>query len=76
MISMVLLSGTLVNKFSTLSEANIPLLGLSVCWIWINSCVYFILYLLGKYGVISYLIVLWVHISVWVFVIKLGAEDD
>ena len=54
---MVSLTGILVNKFSALSEANIPLLGLSVCRIWINSCVDFMLYLLGKYGVIICFIV-------------------
>ena len=32
------LTGILVNKFSTSSEANIPLLGLSVCQICIKSC--------------------------------------
>ena len=56
-ISMVSLTGTLVNKFSTLSEVNIPLLGLSVCSFWINSCVEFMLHLIGKYGVISCFIV-------------------
>ena len=32
----VSLTGTLVNKFSTSSEANIPFLGLRVCRIWLN----------------------------------------
>ena len=56
-ISIVLLTGTLVNKFSTSSEANIPLLGLIVWRTWINSCVDLMLYLLGKYGEISCFIV-------------------
>ena len=38
---MASLTGTLVNKFSTSSEANI---GLSVCWIWIDSCVDFVIF--------------------------------
>ena len=46
-----------MNRFSTSSEANIPLLGLIVGRTSINSCVDVILYLLGKYGVISYFIV-------------------
>ena len=43
---MVSLMGTLVNRFSTSSEANIPLLVLSVWGTRINSSVDFILYLL------------------------------
>ena len=46
-----------MNRFSTSSEANIPLLGLIVWRTWINSCVDFMLYLLGKYGEISCFIV-------------------
>ena len=56
-ISIVSFTGTLVNKFSTSSETNIPLLGLIVLRTWINSCVDFMLYLLGKYGEISCFIV-------------------
>ena len=56
-ISIVSLTGTLVNRFSTPSEANIPSLGLIVLRTWINSPVDFILYLQGKYGVISCFIV-------------------
>ena len=52
-ISIVSLTGTLVNRFSTSSEANILLLGLIVWRTWINSCVNFMLHLLGKSDEIS-----------------------
>ena len=45
--SIVSLTGTLVNRFYTSREANIPLLGLIVWRTWINSSVDFMLYLLG-----------------------------
>ena len=64
-ISIVSLTCTSVNTFSISSEANIPLLGLIVWRTWINSCIVFMLYLLGKYGEISCLLLfLWVHKSV------------
>ena len=56
-LSIVSLTGTSVNRFSTSSEANFPILSLIVWRTWINSCVDFMLYLLGKYGEINYFIV-------------------
>ena len=54
---MVSLTGTLVNNISTLIEANIPLLGLSVCRIYINSWVDFMSCLLGTFGVMNCFII-------------------
>ena len=51
------LTGKFVNRFSTSSEADIPLLDLIVWRTWIKSCVDFMLYLVGKYGEISCFIV-------------------
>ena len=49
------LTDTFVNRFSTSSEANIPLLGLCVCRIQLNSCVNFMLYLLGMKDIYIYI---------------------
>ena len=56
-ISVVTLKGTFVNRFSTSSEAYIPLLGLIVCRTWINLSVDSMIYSLGMPRVISWFIV-------------------
>ena len=48
-----------MNIFSTSCEADISLLDLIEYRTWMNSCVDFMLYLLGDYGVISCFIVFW-----------------
>ena len=56
-ISILSLTGILGNRFSTSSEAYIPLLNLIVWRTGINYCVDFMLYLLDKYGEINCFIV-------------------
>lgn len=55
---MVSLTGTLVKKFLTLTDAMVSLLGIYVFNICISSTVDLILYLLDMYGVIDWLSVL------------------